>query len=97
MGLVDTGASLLTLDENVIDQTKYNKQETRKIYTAKGIIEAPIYVGKFQYKNKIYSLNFTIMDLSGPLPIKALIGKNFIDKFNLFFLGADKMFCIQEL
>jgi len=97
LGLVDTGASLIALDESIKDQMNINSQETRKIYTAKGIIDAPIYSGKFQYENKIFELNFITMNLSGPLPIKALIGKNFIDKFNLLFLGNDKIFCIQKL
>jgi len=29
--------------------------------------------------------------------IKALIGKNFIDKFNLLLLGNEKLFCLQPL
>ncbi len=96
LGLIDTGASLMALDKSLIDQSKYSVKTEKTILTAKGTSKVPIYSGKFKYNNKIYELDFTIMHFNGSLPIKALIGKNFIDKFNLLFLGDKKMFCLEQ-
>ncbi|MHA1728691.1 MAG: ribbon-helix-helix protein, CopG family [Promethearchaeota archaeon] len=95
IGLIDTGASIMTIDENYIKDYDFKPIHMKKIITANGIIKAPIYKGTFQYENQTLKLEFTTSNISGPLGIQALIGKNFIDKFNLLFLGTEKLFCVQ--
>ena len=96
LGLVDTGASIMALDRTFIENFELKPIRKSKILTANGIIEAPIYKSMFQYENLSYELEFTSSEISG-LPIQALIGKNFIDEFNVLFLGGEKLFCIQNL
>lgn len=96
LGLVDTGASIIALDEDFTKEQQFDLMQKKKILTANGIIELPIYKGSFQYEGQNYELEFTTAKLGGPLRIKALIGKNFIDKFNLLFLGKEKLFCLQK-
>ena len=97
LGLIDTGASLTAIDKEIIKVYDIKPVKTSTILTANGIIKAPIYQGDFQYESKVYGLQFVTTDLSGPLAIQALIGKNFIDAFNLMLLGKEKLFCIQLL
>lgn len=96
LGLVDTGASIMALDKKFIENFELKPIRKSKILTANGIIDASIYKSIFQYENLSYELEFTSSDISG-LPIQALIGKNFIDEFNVLFLGREKLFCIQKL
>ena len=96
LGLVDTGASIMALEKDLIEKLELKPIRKSQILTANGIIEASIYRGVFQYENNSYELEFTSSDISG-LPIQALIGKNFIDKFNVLFLGKEKLFCFQPL
>jgi hypothetical protein len=94
LGLIDTGASISALDGKFIENFHLKPIRNTQLLTANGIIEAPIYESKFQYEDQSYLLEFTSTNISG-LPIKALIGKNFIDKFNFLFFGQKKLFCIQ--
>ncbi len=95
-GLIDTGASIVALDKKLIEPYNLEPIRIREILTANGVIEAPIYEEKFQYRNVIYELEFTTSSISG-LPVQALLGKNFIDLFNLMLLGNKKIFCMQNL
>ena len=97
LGLVDTGATLMVLDKELFKEKKLNPIRTSEILTANGIIELPLYKGNFYYQGKAHEMEFTISDISNQLKIKALIGKSFIDKFNLMFLGKSKVFCLQSL
>ncbi len=87
----------MTIDKEIIKEFDIKPAKTSTILTANGIIEAPIYQGNFQYESKVSELQFVSTDISGPLAIQVLIGKNFIDEFNLLFLGREKLFCIQKL
>jgi len=97
LGLVDTGASIIALDDNVIKKHGYKVIETKEILTANGIIIVPIYKGVFHYEGQALELEFTSTKFTESFPIQALIGKNFVDKFNLLFLGKEKLFCLQKL
>ena len=96
LGLVDTGASITALDKKLIENIELEPVRKSQLLTANGIIEVPIYKSTFHYEKKSYELEFTTSDISG-LQIQALIGKNFIDLFNLTFLGEKKLFCLQTL
>jgi len=96
LGLVDTGASIMALDRKFIENFDLKPIRRTNILTANGITEASIYKGIFQYETVSYELEFTLSEITG-LPIQALIGKNFIDEFNVLFLGREKLFCIQKL
>ena len=95
LGLIDTGASIMALDRKFIKKLELKPIRKSQILTANGIIEDSIYKSMFKYENLSYDLEFTSSDISG-LPIQALIGKNFIDEFNILFLGSEKLFCIQR-
>lgn len=97
LGLIDTGATIMTLDKKFVNEYNIKSFEKTKVLTANGIIEASIYKCKFRYENQIIELKTISSDVSGPLAIQALVGKNFIDKFNLMFLGKEKLFCLQTL
>ncbi|MFX0207365.1 MAG: ribbon-helix-helix protein, CopG family, partial [Candidatus Hodarchaeota archaeon] len=85
LGLMDTGASIVAIDKELFQDQKQNLKPVRtsEILTANGIIELPIYSTKFKYENQVLKLDFTLTDMANPLKIQALIGKNFIDKFNV--------------
>jgi hypothetical protein len=85
----------MTLDKEFIKEYDIKPESKSMILTANGIIEAPIYKNSFRYENQIIELKFTTSNISGLLGIQALIGKNFIDKFNMMFLGKEKLFCLQ--
>jgi len=87
----------MTLDKKLVNKYNIKSFEKTKVLTANGIIEAPIYKCKFRYENQIIELKIITSDVSGPLTIQALVGKNFIDKFNLMFLGKEKLFYLQTL
>jgi len=95
-GLIDTGASIVAIDEEVIKNSDLKPIRTTEIMTANGIIQAPIYKSKIQYNDLILDMEFTSSNIKG-LPINGLLGKNFIDKFNLLLLGNEKLFCLQTL
>ncbi len=97
LGLVDTGASIMTLDEKIISKENLKPIEMRKMITANGIVNTPIYKSKFIYEDVKIELKFTTSNLENPIGINALIVNNFIDKFNLIFLGNEKIFCFQYL
>lgn len=97
LGLVDTGASIMALNKELFQNQSSKPIRKSEILTANGITELPIYNTNFGYENNVLNLDFTLTDLSNPLKIQALIGKNFIDKFNLLLLGNEKLFCLQPL
>lgn len=97
LGLIDTGASIMALNKELFQNQDLTPVRTSEILTANGIIELPIYNSKFHYENHVLNLDFTLTDIANPLKIQALIGKNFIDKFNLMLLGNNKLFCLQSL
>jgi len=37
------------------------------------------------------------INISEEFSFHALLGKNFIDKFNILFLGKEKLFCLQPI
>ena len=96
IGLVDTGASITALDKKFIETHNLTPIRKSSLLTANGIIEAEIYKCIFKYKGRKYELEFTSANISG-LALQALLGKNFIDKFNVLFLGNEKLFCFQTL
>ena len=96
LGLVDTGASITAFDKTFIETLNIDPIRTTQLLTANGVINVPIYKSNFQYENMSYELEYTISDIKG-LQIQALIGKNFIDQFNLMFLDETKLFCFQTL
>lgn len=95
-GLMDTGASIIGIDEEVIRDSNLNPIRTAELMTANGLIQVPVYTSKIQYNNTILDMEFTSSKIKG-LPINSLLGKNFIDKFNLLLLGKEKLFCLQTL
>jgi predicted aspartyl protease len=97
LGLVDTGATIMALDKSLFQDIKLSPTRQSKILTPNGIIELPIFKGNFKYSNVNVELEFVLTNIGGPLAIQALIGKNFIDKFNLLVLGNEKLFCLQPL
>ncbi len=97
LGLVDTGASIMLIDDKVFEEMDLKEIGVKSILTANGVMKQNIYRAPFKYEEEILELDFTHANISGPLPIQALIGKNFIDEFNLIFLGKEKLFCIQKL
>ena len=97
LGLIDTGASIISIDKDFVKGLKLEPIVNKDVLTANGIVNLPIFKSIFKYENNKQELEFTLSDLSGPLPIKALIGKNFIDMFNLLLLGKEKLFCLQML
>ena len=96
-GLLDTGASIMTIDKDLVRNYNLKPIYTQSILTASGIIEAPIYKCNFQYEDKNLELKFTVTDIKAPIAFQALISKNFIDEFNVYFFGKEKLFCIQTL
>ena len=96
IGLIDSGASITALDKRFIEDIKLKPIRKSQLLTANGIIEVPIFKSIFYYEKQSFELEFTTSDISG-LKIHALIGKNFIDLFNLMFLGKQKLFCLQTL
>jgi len=97
LGIVDTGATIMALNRNLFQSDNLVPTRKSKILTPNGIIELPIHTGKFKYNNQEVELEFVLTDFDGPFTIQALIGKNFIDRFNLLLLGNDKLFCLQPL
>jgi predicted aspartyl protease/Arc/MetJ-type ribon-helix-helix transcriptional regulator len=97
LGLVDTGASIIALNKDLFQNHDLPPIRTSEILTANGITQLPIYNSTFKYENQELNLDFTLTELTNPLKIQALIGKNFIDKFNLLLLGNEKLFCLQPL
>jgi predicted aspartyl protease len=53
LGLVDTGASIMTLDKEFIKEYDIKPESKSMILTANSIIEAPIYKNCFRYENQI--------------------------------------------
>lgn len=96
LGLIDTGATISSLDKNIVEDYSIKPIRNIKIYTANDIIEVPVYKSIFQYQNLSIELDFMAMDIKRDFSFDALLGKNFIDKFNLLFLGKEKLFCIQS-
>jgi predicted aspartyl protease len=97
LGLVDTGATIMALNRNLFQNQELKLIRTSEILTANGIVKLPIYNNSFSFENKTINLDFVLTDLANPLNIQVLIGKNFIDKFNLMLLGNEKLFCLQPL
>ena len=96
-GLIDTGATIIALDNSLLNNHNLTPVRRSNIYTANKIIELSIYNAKFSYNGYSYNLDFIFTELADLFGIKALIGKNFIDKFNLLILGNEKLFCLQPL
>ncbi|TKJ22937.1 MAG: hypothetical protein CEE42_12505 [Promethearchaeota archaeon Loki_b31] len=96
-GLIDTGATIIALDKSLLSDHDLKPVRRTEVYTANKIIELSIYNAKFSYNGHSYNLDFVFTELADLFGIKALIGKNFIDKFNLLILGNEKLFCLQPL
>jgi len=96
-GLIDTGASIIALDNSLLNNHDLTPVRRSKVFTATKIMELSIFKAKFSYNEQSYNLDFVFTELADLFGIKALIGKNFIDKFNLLLLGNEKLFCLQPL
>lgn len=96
LGLIDTGATISSIDKNVVKEYDIKPIKNIKIYTANDIIEVPVFKIIFQYQNVSIELEFMTTDIKREFSFDAFLGKNFIDKFNLLFLGKEKLFCIQS-
>ena len=69
----------------------------KEIFTANGIVKVPVYKGVFRYEGNSIQLEFISTDISGDFTFHALLGKNFIDKFNILLLGKEKLLSIQKV
>lgn len=96
LGLIDTGASIIALNKKLVQDYNLKPVRTSEVLTANGIIELPIFNTNFSFNGNKFELEFTLTEMAGPLGIQALIGKNFIDKFNLMLLGNKKLLCLQR-
>jgi predicted aspartyl protease len=96
-GLIDTGATIIALDNSLLNNHDLTPVRRSKVFTANKIMELSIFKAKFSYNGQSYNLDFVFTELADLFGIKALIGKNFIDKFNLLLLGNEKLFCLQSL
>ena len=96
-GLIDTGATIIALDKSLLNDYDLKPVRRTKVYTANKITELSIYNAKFSHNGHSYNLDFVVTEMVDLFGIKALIGKNFIDKFNLLILGNEKLFCLQPL
>ncbi len=96
LGLIDTGATIIALDRELFDDLDLSPIRKSEIFTANKIIELSIYNTKFSYNGHSYNLDFVVTEMADLFGIKALIGKNFIDRFNLLLLGKEKLLCLQS-
>ena len=97
VGLLDTGATLIAVDKEIVEQYSFKSTQIKKIYTARGIVDVPIYKGVFKYEDKSMELQFICTETPKEFAFNALLGKNFVDNFNILFLGKEKLFCIQPI
>ncbi len=97
IGLIDTGATISALDKKIIEDLELKSNDEREIFTAGGLLKVPIYNCSLKHKNKIIELEFIATIIGDLFSFNALLGKNFINKFNILFLGEEKLFCIQIL
>ena len=95
MGLIDTGATISALDKNIIEEYSIEAIKKKEVYTANGIIKVPVYKGLFRYEGNSIELEFISTKITGDFTFHALLGKNFIDKFNILLLGREKLLGIQ--
>ena len=96
-GLIDTGASITAINKDLIEDFDIKPIRKKKVYTVNGVMETQIYSNKFKYQDESYKLEFIKTDMPKDFFFQALLGKNFIDKFNMLFLGKEKLFCIQSI
>lgn len=96
-GLIDTGATISALDKKIIEEYSIKSVEKKKVFTANGIIDAPIYKNTFLYEGHSFELEFISTKISGDFTFHALLGKNFIDHFNILLLGKEKILGIQKV
>lgn len=96
-GIIDTGATIIALDKSLLNNHDLKPVRRSEVFTANKIIELSIYNAIFSFNGHSYNLDFVLTELADLFGIKVLIGKNFIDKFNLLLLGNEKLFCLQPL
>jgi len=97
VGLIDTGATISALDKKIIEEYNIEAVEKKEVFTANGIVKVPVYKGVFRYEGNSIQLEFISTDIIGDFTFHALLGKNFIDKFNILILGKEKLLGIQKV
>jgi len=96
-GLIDTGATLTAINKKILEDYDIKPIRKSKVFTANGISEVNIFKKKFYHQKVSYDLEFMAINIAEEFSFHALLGKNFIDKFNILFLGKEKLFCLQPI
>jgi len=97
IGLIDTGATISAVDKKIIEEYEIEEVEKKEVFTANGIVKVPVYKSLFRYEGNSIQLEFISTDIIGDFTFHALLGKNFIDKFNILLLGKEKLLGIQKV
>ncbi len=96
-GLIDTGATITAINKKIIEDHDIKPIMKKRVFTANDIVEVKIFKEILNYQDISYELEFMATDIPKEFSFHALLGKNFIDKFNILFLGIEKLFCIQPI
>ena len=93
---IDTAASLCVVKRGEIPEENCTTSRSEKIFTAGGIIDAPVYSGMAQILDTTFNIEFIFAPMPGEIPFKFLIGRNLLDQLDAYFMGMKQILLLKH-
>jgi predicted CopG family antitoxin len=93
---IDTAASLCVVKYGEIPEENCTKTRSEKIFTAGGIIDAPVYSGTAQILDITFDIEFIFTPMPGEIPFKFLVGRNLFDQLDAYFMGLKQVLLLKQ-
>ncbi len=94
--LPDSAASMSILKKEYFEQFKLPVLRTEKVFSAGGIVELEVVETHLRINELTLKSEFLVGEIPDELPFDLLIGRNILDKLDLYLLGKKNVVCIKD-
>lgn len=89
--IVDSGADLITVPPRICRRLGWKELRKQEIVVPGARISVPIYAGDVELENVRMEVKVMAMDLPGFRTAEGLLGREFIDHFEVCFKGGEQV------
>jgi predicted aspartyl protease len=96
VGSIDTASSLTLVDPQLIDKVGLQRESTETIATAAGSVKMNTFKAIIELPVGRYDAIVAASQIPKALPFQILLGRNILDKLDLYALGKSKVLCLRD-
>ena len=96
MSSPDTASSLTLVTPELIDEAGLEKAATESVATAAGVVKMSTFKATIELPVGRFDAIVASSAIPKALPFQVLLGRNILDRVDLYTLGKSKVICVKD-